>query len=153
MDLEESMDLEECIPARTEELPKGYVEKTEGTVGPNDLVWNSAENAFLSAENSGTSAVGESVDDFERIGTPAYWITFNGTTGVVWGVGETPEESLRTAKFEAFGDDHNAVGYEFACWCEEMSTTACSAALYEEAREGGRLSISDNGLEDHVVTT
>ena len=138
-------------PTRTEELPNSYVEKTDGTVGPNDLVWSDAEDAFLPAEDSGTSPVGERIDDFERVGTPAYWVTFDGTTGVVWGVGQTPEESLRAAKFEAFGDDHNAVGYEFACWCEEMSTTVCSETLYEKAQADGRLSISDDRLREHIV--
>jgi len=138
-------------PTRTEELPSSYVEKTDGTVGPNDLVWRAAEDAFLPAEDAGTSPVGKSIDDFERVGTPAHWVTFDGTTGVVWGVGETPEESLRTAKFEAFGDDHNAVGYEFACWCEEMSTKVCSETLYEKAQADGRLSISDDRLREHVV--
>jgi hypothetical protein len=59
--------------------------------------------------------------------------------------------SLPPAKFEAFGDDHKAVGYEFACWCEEMSTAVCSETLYAKASDTGSLSLSDERLREHVV--
>lgn len=131
-------------------LPKGYVEKTEGTIAANDLVWNPEEATFESVQGD-PSVVGTPVADALKVATPAYWVTFDGTTGIVWGVGESPEESIREAKFEAFGDDHGAVGYEFACWCEEMSTTVCSEALYAEARESGKLSVSEDDLQQHVV--
>jgi hypothetical protein len=139
-------------PTIPERIPKGYVEKTEGRVAPQDLVWSAADEAFEEVGDEDT-AVGGTLDEFERVATPAYWVTFDGTTGIVWGVGTTPEESLRTAKFEAFGDDHGAVGYEFACWCEEMSTQVCSEALYEKVNKEGQLSISDDRLRKHIGVT
>jgi len=131
-------------------LPKGYVEKTEGTIASNDLVWNPDDATFESVQGD-TAIVGTPVADASKVATPAHWVTFDGTTGIVWGVGESPEESLRAAKFEAFGDDHGAIGYEFACWCEEMSTTVCSETLYAEAKESGKLSVSEDDLQQHVV--
>lgn len=137
---------------QTVPLPAGYVEKTEGRVAPNDLVWSASDDAFRDV-GAEAPVVGAELDEFERVATPAYWVTFDSTTGIIWGVGTSPEESLRSAKFEAFGDDHGAVGYEFACWCEEMSTAVCSEALYEKANEQGRLSISDDRLREHVDVT
>jgi len=142
----------DSAPSQSESLPSGYVEKTEGRVAPRDRVWSPADEAFRTVGEEG-DAVGTEIDEFECVATPAYWVTFDGTTGIVWGVGTTPEESLRTAKFEAFGDDHGAVGYEFACWCEEMSTEVCSEALYEKGNEQGQLSISDDRLERHIGVT
>ena len=141
-------------PDRTppERIPKGYVEKTEGRIAPQDLVWSASDETFQEVNDEDT-AVGGTLDEFERVATPAYWVTFDGTTGIVWGVGTTPEESLRTAKFEAFGDDHGAIGYEFACWCEEMSTQVCSETLYEKVNEEGQLSISDDRLRKHIGVT
>jgi hypothetical protein len=135
-----------------ERLPNGYVEKTDGRVAPKDLVWNSSDAEFKEVERE-DAAFGAKLDEFERVATPAYWVTFDGTTGIVWGVGTSPEESLRTAKFEAFGDDHGAVGYEFACWCEEMSTRVCSETLYEKINEEGQLSISEDRLRKHITMT
>jgi hypothetical protein len=134
----------------SDSVPEGYVEKTEGTIAANDLVWDSDDAAFESVQGD-PSIVGTPVSDVPKVATPAYWVTFDGTTGIVWGVGESPEESIREAKFEAFGDDHGAVGYEFACWCEEMSTTVCSETLYAEAKESGKLSVSEDDLQQHVV--
>ena len=130
--------------------PTGYVEKTEGRVAPSDLIWSTSDDAFEEVEE-GDAVVGAKLDEFEHVATSAQWVTFDSTTGIVWGVGASPEESLRAAKFEAFGDDHGAVGYEFACWCEEVSTKVCSEELCEKAKEGGRLSISDDRLREHVV--
>ncbi len=130
--------------------PTGYVEKTDGRVAPNDLVQEASSDAYRVVEGD-DAAVGTALDDFERVVTPAHWVTFDSTTGIVWGVGQSPEESLRMAKFEAFGDDHKAVGYEFACWCEEMSTAVCSETLFTKAKEGGSLSLSDERLREHVV--
>ncbi|WP_263787924.1 hypothetical protein [Salinibacter grassmerensis] len=131
-------------------LPDGYVEKTDGRVAPKDLVWGPSDAEFREVEQE-DSAFGAKLEEFERVATPAHWVTFDGTTGIVWGVGTSPEESLRTAKFEAFGDDHGAVGYEFACWCEEMSTRVCSEALYEKVNEEGQLSISEDRLQKHIT--
>jgi hypothetical protein len=142
----------DSAPTTPERIPKGYVEKTEGRVAPQDLVWSAADEDFQKVED-GDTAVGGTLDELERVATPAHWVTFDGTTGIVWGVGTTPEESLRTAKFEAFGDDHGAVGYEFACWCEEMSTQVCSETLYEKVNEEGQLSISDDRLQKHIGVT
>ena len=133
-------------------FPDGYVEKTEGRIAPKDLVWSSSDTEFREVEPD-DSAVGGKLEKFERVATPAHWVTFDGTTGIVWGVGTSPEESLRTAKFEAFGDDHGAIGYEFACWCEEMSTRVCSETLYERVNEEGQLSISDDRLQEHITLT
>jgi len=138
-------------PAGPDALPAGYVEKTEGRVAPNDLVRNAADDSYRSVEKD-DPAVGAVLDEFERVATPTYWVTFDSTTGIVWGVGQSPEESLRRAKFEAFGDDHKAVGYEFACWCEEMSTKVCSQTLYAKANESGSLSLSDERLREHVMS-
>lgn len=139
-------------PAQTDSLPDEYFEKAEGRVAPRDLVQDAADEEFREVEK-GDSAVGTKLDAFERVATPAYWVTYDGTTGIVWGVGTSPEESLRTAKFEAFGDDHGAVGYEFACWCEEMSTQVCSETLYEKVNEEGQLSISADRLQEHITTS
>lgn len=130
-------------------LPKGYVEKTEGTIAPNDLVWDSDEERFRAPEQADISTPAANAD---RVATPAYWVTYDGTTGTVWGVGESPTESIQAAKFEAFGDDHGAVGYEVACWCEELSTKVCSETLYTKARGSDPLSLSDDRLRKHVVT-
>ncbi|PSQ81406.1 MAG: hypothetical protein BRD41_02595 [Bacteroidetes bacterium QS_1_63_11] len=131
-------------------LPDGYVEKADGTVAPNDLVWNPAEEAFEPVEGD-ASIVGTPVRKAPKVATLAHWVTYDETTGTVWGVGESPEESIQAAKFEAFGDDHGAVGYEFACWCEELSTKVCSETLYAKANEGDRLSLSDEKIQAHVV--
>ncbi len=136
--------------ARPESLPDGYVEKTDGTVAPNDLVWTPAEETFESVEGN-ASIVGTSVTEAPKVATPAHWVTYDETTGTVWGVGESPEESIQAAKFEAYGDDHGAIGYEFACWCEELSTKVCSETLYVKANEGDRLSLSDEKLRAHVL--
>ena len=131
-------------------LPDGYVEKADGTIAPNDLVWSPAEEAFEPAEGD-ASIVGTPVRKAPKVATPAHWVTYDETTGTVWGVGESPEESIQAAKFEAFGDDHGAVGYEFACWCEELSTKVCSETLHAKANEGDRLSLSDEKLRAHVM--
>jgi len=144
------MDTTDDDRSQTEELPTGYVEKTDGTIAPDDLVWSASDNAFLPVQEDDDLA-GTSVDEVQRVATPAYWVTFDSTTGIVWGVGESPEESLRAAKFEAFGDDHGAVGYEFACWCEEMSTKRCSETLYAKANDSGHLSISDDRFREHIA--
>jgi len=137
---------------KSDPLPNGYTEKTDGRVAPKDLVWRPAEAEFREV-NPEDPAVGAKLEEFERVATPAHWVTFDGTTGIVWGVGTSPEESLRTAKFEAFGDDHGAVGYEFACWCEEMSTRVCSETLYDKVNEEGQLSIPDDRLRKHITMT
>jgi hypothetical protein len=131
-------------------LPTGYVVKTDGRVAPNDLVHDADEDAYRSVDAEG-AAIGAPLDTFAHVATPKHWVTFDSTTGIVWGVGQSPEESLRMAKFEAFGDDHKAVGYEFACWCEEMSTAVCSETLYAKASDTGSLSLSDERLREHVV--
>lgn len=135
--------------ARPDTPPDGYVEKTDGTVAPNDLVWNPDEETFESVEEA-DPIVCAPVAEALKVVTPAHWVTYDETTGTVWGVGESPEESIQAAKFEAYGDDHGAVGYEFACWCEELSTKVCSEVLYAKAGEGGRLSLSDENLRAHV---
>jgi hypothetical protein len=131
-------------------LPDGYVEKDDGTVAPNDLVWNPAEEAFEPVAGD-DSLYGTPVSKAPKVATPAHWVTYDETTGTVWGVGESPEESIQAAKFEAYGDGHGAVGYEFACWCEELSTKVCSETLYAKAEGGDRLSLSDEKLRAHVM--
>jgi hypothetical protein len=133
-------------------LPDGYVEKTDGTVAPNDLVWNPDKETFESVEEN-ASRIGTPVAEAPAVATPAHWVTYDETTGTVWGVGESPEESIQAAKFEAYGDDHGAVGYEFACWCEELNTKVCSKTLYAKAKDGGRLSLSNANLREHVLDT
>jgi len=100
--------------ARPDTLPDGYVEKTDGTVAPCDLIWNPGERTFESVGED-DAVVGTPVAEMPQVVTPAHWVTYDATTGTVWGVGESPEESIQAAKFEAYGDDHGAVGYEFAC--------------------------------------
>ena len=119
---------------------------------PRDLVQDAADEEFWDVEAE-DSAVGTELGAFERVATPAYWVTYDGTTGIVWGVGTSLEESLRTAKSEAFGDDHGAVGYECARWCEEMSTQVCSETLYEKVNEEGQLSIPEDRLQEHIART
>lgn len=137
--------------ARPTSLPNEYVEKKGGTVAPNDLVWNAAEGTFESATEN--TSMGSPVDKTHTVATPAYWVTYDKTTGTVWGVGESPEESIQAAKFEAYGDNHGGIGYEFACWCEELNTAVCSETLYDKADGDGRLSLSDERLQDHVLST
>jgi hypothetical protein len=131
-------------------LPQGYVEKADGTIAPTDRIWNPDQEAFEEADEA---VVGTPVAEAAAVATPAYWVTYDGTTGIVWGVGTSPEESIQAAKFEAYGEDgHGAVGYEFACWCEELSTTVCSETLYSQAQDGERLSLSDENLRTHVLS-
>lgn len=132
-------------------LPDGYVEKTEGTVAPNDLIWDPAEGVFEPAPDH-SSVLGGPIEEVPKVATPAYWVTYDKTTGTVWGVGESPEDSIQAAKFEAYGDDHGAIGYEFACWCEELNTEVCSEALYTKAGSDDRLSLSDESLRKHVTS-
>lgn len=131
-------------------LPDGYVEKTDGTVAPNDVVWNATEEAFEPATRNTT--MGSPVAKTHTVGTPAYWVTYDETTGTVWGVGESPEESIQQAKFQAYGDEHGGIGYEFACWCEELNTEVCTEVLYKKGNENGRLSLSDERLQKHVLS-
>jgi hypothetical protein len=135
--------------ARPNTLPDGYVEKTDGTVAPRDLVWNPDEGTFASVRDE-EDIVCTPVAEVPTVATPAHWVTYDATTGTVWGVGESPEESIQAAKFEAYGDGHGAVGYEFAWWCEELSTKVCSETLYAKAADEGRLSLSDENLRAHV---
>lgn len=130
--------------------PDGYVFKSEGTVAPNDLVWDPGAERFESARKA-SSILGHSVNEVAAVATPAHWVTYDETTGIVWGVGESPEESIQAAKFEAYGDDHGGIGYEFACWCEELSTAVCTETLYDRATGGDRLSLSDESLQEHVL--
>jgi hypothetical protein len=142
--------MKQADATRPDALPNGYVEKTDGTVAPNDLVWSPDGETFEPVEGD-ASLFGAPVSEFPTVATPAHWVTYDETTGTVWGVGESPEESIQAAKFEAFGDDHGAVGYEFACWCEELSTKVCSETLHAKANEGDRLSLSDEKLRAHVM--
>jgi hypothetical protein len=137
--------------ARPSTLPDGYVEKNDGTIAPNDRVWNPAEGTFEPAGKG--ASIGTPVAETHAVVTPAHWVTYDETTGTVWGVGESPEESLQAAKFEAYGDDHGGIGYEFACWCEELNTEVCSEALYVQASDQGRLSLSDDRIQKHVLST
>lgn len=134
----------------TTTLPDGYVAKTEGTVAPDDLIWNPATEAFESSDADGP-AVGRPVDNVAGVATPAHWVTYDATTGIVWGVGDTPEASIQAAKFGAYGEDHAGVGHEFSCWCAELKTKVCSETLHAKAREGDRLSLSDEKIREHVI--
>lgn len=121
-------------------LPDGYVAKTEGTVAPDDLIWNATDGRFESSDTN-VPAIGHPVQDVSGVATPAHWVTYDTTTGVVWGVGESPEESIRAAKFGAYGDDHGGVGYEFSCWCDELHTKSCSERFYASVRSGDQRSV------------
>lgn len=137
------------VPSTTT-LPDGYVEKTNGTVASDDLVWNPDAEAFESTEGQ-SSIVGHPVEEVSQVATPSHWVTYDETTGIVWGVGTSPEESIQAAKFEAYGDDHGGIGHEFACWCEELKTKVCSETLHAKAKEGDRLSLSDEKIRKHVT--
>ncbi len=131
-------------------LPDGYVPKRDGSVAPTDLIWDPDAEAFEAATED-PSVLGRPVTEVADVATPAYWVTYDETTGIVWGVGQSPEESIQAAKFEAYGDEHGGIGYEFACWCEDLSTAVCSETLYERANDDDRLSLSDGSLQEHVM--
>lgn len=79
------------------------------------------------------------------------YVTFDAQTEIVWGVGTTAEESLKDAKFTSYDDDHGGFGYEFACWCSDLSTVACSDDLYRQVKSEGRLSVDSETLRQEVV--
>lgn len=127
-------------PASSYTLPDGYVAKTEGTVAPDDLIWNATDELFESSDTN-VPAIGRPVTDVSGVATPAHWVTYDTTTGIVWGVGESPEESIRAAKFGAYGNDYGGVGYEFSCWCDELHTKVCSERFYASVLSGNQRSI------------
>jgi hypothetical protein len=56
------MDTSDDDRPQTEELPAGYVEKTDGTIAPDDLVWSASDNAFLPVQEDDDLA-GTRVDE------------------------------------------------------------------------------------------
>jgi hypothetical protein len=74
---------------QSDRFPNGYVEKTEGRIAPKDLVWSPSDAEFREVERD-DPAVGGKLETFERVATPAHWVTFDGTTGIVWGRRHVP---------------------------------------------------------------
>jgi hypothetical protein len=77
------------------------------------------------------------------------WVAFDKKTEVIWGTGETAEDAMKDAK-ASFFDGQRGVGYEFACWCSDISVRECTAELRRRVESEGRLNVSEQTLFENL---